>query len=200
MNRLATLAFVSVLAACTGLGPGQAQRYFVLEAAPSQIVAATTRRDAMLLVAPTTASAFYDTQEIIFSRSAGQRAYYQFSSWTEPPNRALAPLLAMRLEQGGAFRGVAETTSGVRGNLLLRTQLVEAYHDAASAPGSARVTIAAELSDPAGRRMLAHRTFTSSVPVRSHDAPGAVQGFNEAFGAILDDIASWVGGAAAIAN
>ena len=200
MRRLAALALAVLLAGCASLGPGQAQRYFVLEAAPSQLAAAAVRRDATLLVASTTASAFYDTQEIIFSRSAGQRAYYQFSSWTEPPNRALAPLLAMRLEQSGAFRGVAETTSGVRGNLLLRTQLVEAFHDATSVPGNARVTIAAELSDPAGRRMLARRTFTASVPVRSHDAAGAVQGFNAAFGAILDEIVSWVGGAAAMAN
>ena len=200
MKRVAALALAVLLAGCAGLGAGQAQRYFVLEAAPSQLAAAAVRRELTVLVASTTASAFYDTQEIIFSRSAGQRAYYQFSSWTEPPNRTLAPLLAMRLEQGGAFRGVAETTSGVRGNLLLRTQLVEAYHDAASVPGSAKVTVAAELSDAAGRRMLARRIFSASVPARSHDAAGAVQGFNEAFGAILDDIASWAGGAAGMAN
>lgn len=200
MKRLAALAISCLLAACAGLGPGQAQRYFVLEAAPSQLVVATVKRDAMLLVAPTTASAFYDTQEIIFSRVPGQRAYYQFSSWTEPPNRALAGPLAARLELAGAFRGVAETTSSVRGSLLLRTHLVEAYHDATSVPGNARVTITAELTDPAGRRMLARKTFTASVPVRSHDAAGAVQGFNEAFGATLDDIASWVAGAAGMAN
>ena len=200
MKQLAALAIAFALAGCAGLGAGQGQRYFVLEAAPSQLAAAAVRRDLTLLVAPTTASAFYDTQEIIFSRSAGQRAYYQFSSWTEPPNRALAPLLAMRLEQSGAFRGAAETTSAVRGNLLLQTQLIEAYHDAASAPGSAKVTIAAELSDSAGRRMLGRRTFTASVPVRSHDAAGAVHGFNEAFGTILDDIASWAGSTAGTAN
>ena len=200
MKRAAALALAFALAGCAGLGAGQPQRYFVLEATPSRLAAAAIRRDATVLVAPTTASAFYDTQEIVFSRSAGQRAYYQFSSWTEPPNRALAPLLAMRLEQGGAFRGVAETTSGVRGSLLLRTQLVEAYHDATSVPGSAKVTIAAELSDSAGRRMLARRSFTASEPVRSHDAAGAVQGFDEAFGAILDDIAAWAGSAPGAAD
>lgn len=200
MKRIAALAAAFALAGCAGLGAGQAQRYFVLEAAPTRLVAATVKRDATLLVAPTTASAFYDTQEIIFTRVAGQRAYYQFSSWTEPPNRALSAALAARLELAGAFRGIAETTSSVRGSLLLRTHLVEVYHDATSVPGSARVTIAAELSDSAGRRMLARKTFTASVPVPSHDAAGAVQGFNEAFGAILDDIASWVAGAAGMAN
>lgn len=197
MKRIAALVIAFVLAGCAGLGAGQARRYFVLEAAPSQLGAATVKRDATLLVAPTTASAFYDTQEIIFSRSAGQRAYYQFSSWTEPPNRALASLLAARLELSGAYRAVAETTSSVRGSVLLRSHLVEVYHDVTSVPGSAKVTIAAELSDSAGHMLLARKTFVASVPVRSHDAAGAVQGFNEAFGTILDEIAAWAGSAAA---
>jgi len=103
----------------------------------------------------------------------------------------------MRLERSGAFGNVAQTMSGVRGSLLLRTHLDEIYHDASSIPGSARVALTAELSDPAARRMLGRRSFTASVPARSHDAAGAVQGFNEAFGVVLDDVAAWVGSVAA---
>ncbi len=195
-SAAALLAAAALLCGCSGLSAGTSQRYFVLEVAPSQVVAgAAMKREAILLVAPTTASSFYDTQELIFSRSAGQRAYYQFSSWTEPPNRGLAAQLAARLEQGGAFRAVAETTSSVRGSLLLRTHLLEIYHDATSVPGNARVGLAAELSDPAGRMLLARRTFVAAVPVRSHDAAGAVQGFDEALGTILDEVASWAAGA-----
>jgi cholesterol transport system auxiliary component len=188
------------LAGCAGLGAAPAHRYFVLEAVPSRIVAAPIQRDATLLVAATTASSFYDTQEIIYSRSAGERAYYQLSSWTEPPNRSLAGLLAARVLLGGAFRGVAETTSSVRGQLLLRTHLVEIYHDATSQPGSAKLTLTAELSDSAGRSMLARRTFAASVPAPSYDAGGAVQGFGQALGAVLDEVAVWAGDAAASAR
>ncbi len=197
MRLLAALAIAALLASCSGLSAGPTQRYFVLEVAPAHVLTAETRRDAMLLVAPTTASSFYDTQEIIFSRSAGQRAYYQFSSWTEPPNRSLAALLAARLEQAAAFRAVAEATSSVRGSLMLRTHLLEIYHDATSVPGSAHVTLAAELTDPAGRTMLARRSFVASVPVRSHDAAGAVQGFDEALGTILDEVTAWAASAGA---
>ncbi len=200
MKRLATAVVAALLAGCSGLSAGPSQRYFVLEVAPSRVVAAETRRDAILLVAPTTASSFYDTQEIVFSRSAGQRAYYQFSNWTEPPNRGLAPLLVARLEQAAAFRAVAEATSSVRGSLMLRTHLPEIYHDATSVPGSARVTLVAELADPAGRTMLARRSFAASVPVRSHDAAGAVQGFDDALGTILDEVAAWAAGAGVAAR
>ncbi len=193
---LATFA-AAALAGCGGLSAPPAHRYFVLEVAPTRLAPGSLRRDALLLVAPTTASSFYDTQEIVYSRRPGERAYYQLSSWTEAPNRGLAPALAARLALGEAFRGVAETGSGVRGQLLLRTHLAEIYHDAAAQPGTARVTLGAELSDPAGRTLLAQRSFSASLPVPSYDAAGAVQGFGRALGSLLDDVAAWAAEAAA---
>jgi ABC-type uncharacterized transport system auxiliary subunit len=200
MNRRSAglgLTFAGLLAGCSGLSAPPAHRYFVLETAPTRLVPGALQRDAMLLVAPTTAASFYDSQEIIYSRRAGERAYYQLSSWTEPPNRSLGALLAARIALGGAFRGAVETTSGVRGSLLLRTHLVELYHDAAAMPGTARATLSAELSDPAGRSLVAQRSFSASVPVASYDAVGAVQGFGQALGQVLDEIAAWAAQAAA---
>ena len=191
------LTLAGLLAGCSGLGTGSAHRYFVLQTASSRLAPSPLQRDAILLVAPTTASSFYDTQEIIYSRGAGERAYYQLSSWTEPPNRGVAASLAARIARTGAFRGAVETGSGVRGGLMLRTHLVELYHDAAAPPGTARVALAAELIDPASRTLLAQRSFSAAVPVASYDAPGAVQGLGQALGALLDDVATWAGQAAA---
>lgn len=194
------LALAGLLAGCGGLGTPPAHRYFVLDVAPTRLAAGALQRDAMLLVASTTASSFYDTQEIIYSRRSGERAYYQLSSWTEPPNRSVATLLAARIARTGAFRGAVETVSGVRGGLLLRTHLVELYHDAASPPGLARVMLTAELSDSAGRTLLAQRSFSGSVPVATYDAAGAVQGLGQALGPLLDEVASWAAQAAASAR
>ena len=191
------LTFAGLLAGCSGLSAPPAHRYFVLETAPTRLAPGALQRDAMLLVAPTTAASFYDTQEIIYSRRAGERAYYQLSSWTEPPNRSLGTQLVARLALGGAFRGAVETASGVRGSLLLRTHLVELYHDAVASPGAARVTLTAELTDPAGRNLLAQRSFSASVPVVTYDAAGAVQGFGQVLGQLLDEVAAWAAQAAA---
>jgi len=191
------LVLAGALAGCGGLSAPPAHRYFLLEPTPSGLAGGALQRDAMLLVAPTTAASFYDTQEIIYSRRAGERAYYQLSSWTEPPNRGVAASLAARIARTGAFRGAVETGSGVRGGLMLRTHLVELYHDAAAPPGTARVALAAELIDPASRTLLAQRSFSAAVPVASYDAPGAVQGLGQALGALLDDVATWAGQAAA---
>ena len=186
------LALAGLLAGCGGLGSSSPpHRYFVLEAWPTRLARGTLQRDAILLVAPTSAASFYDTQEIIYSRRPGERAFYQLSSWTEPPNRGLAALLADRLALAGAFRGAVESGSGVRGGLLLRTHLIEIYHDAVTPPGTARVALSAELSDPSGRSLLGQRRFEVAVPAATYDAPGAVQAIGQGLGQLLDEVATW---------
>jgi cholesterol transport system auxiliary component len=98
----------------------------------------------------------------------------------------------MRIEGDGLFKTVAADASGVQGELVLNTHLAEFYHDAATPPGSVKVTITAELTDPARRALLARRSFSRSAAAPSYDAPGAVQAVNRAVKAILDDISAWV--------
>ena len=183
---------VSMLAGCVSLGPQEPQRFYVLEAPSTKTGAAATRRNATLLLTPTTASGFYETQEIVYSRSPGTRAYYQRHAWTERPGLRVTELLLTRLDHAASFREVAMALSGVRGELVLDTHLTEFYHDATQAPGDVRVTLVAELSDPIGRKLLARRTFTRAAPVTTYDAPGAVDAFGRATALLLDEVAAWV--------
>jgi ABC-type uncharacterized transport system auxiliary subunit len=128
----------------------------------------------------------------VYSRAPGTRAYYQFNNWTERPSQKIGALLLSRLERSGSFHTVAVATSGVRGALLLSTHIEEIYHDATERPGSARVILTTELNDPARGTLVARRTFSRWVPAASYDAAGAVQEFNEAVGAIPDDVVGWV--------
>lgn len=192
MRVVLTSAAIAALTGCVSFGSQEPQRYYVLDASSAKAGAATTPRASTLLVAPTTVSGFYETQEIVYSRAPGERAYYQFNTWTERPGRRITELLVTRLERTGLFKTVATAISGVQGNLVLNTHLAEFYHDAATSPGSVKVTITAELMDPARRALLARRTFDQSAPAATYDAPGAVQAFNKAVTAILDDICAWV--------
>lgn len=165
------------VAACSLPGPREPDRYFVLDAG----LARDAKARAAVTVTPTSASSFYDTQDIAYSRSPGTRAYYQFNRWTDRPQRRIHALLASRLDGGGAKEA-----------LRLNTHLEEIYHDASQEPGTAQITVAAELVDSASRAVLARRTFTRSAPAASYDAPGAVSGFNQALAALLGDIEGWV--------
>ncbi len=174
MKRFMVLAFSAWLAGCAVMGERQAHRYYLLEPRPP----AATPRGAAITPAPTTAASFYDTQDIVFSRSPGTRGYYQFGHWTERPQRVIQSELAARY-------------APAREGYILATHLVEIYHDAAAVPGASRITVTAELLERAHRAPVARRTFTREAPAPSHDAAGAVAGFNEAAGSVLDDIVEW---------
>ena len=189
-------ALGTALAGCLSLGSQEPQRYYVLDAPAAKAAPARTARAATLLVTPTTASTFYDFQDIAFSRAPGARAYYQYHSWTDRPGRRVTELLVARLERDGSFKAVAAVISGVRGEYILNTHLTEFYHDAAVAPGSARVVLTAELVDPVRRVLLARRTFEQSAPAPSYDAPGAARAFNLAVSAVLGDVSAWIDGVA----
>jgi cholesterol transport system auxiliary component len=187
---------VALVAGCLSSGERGFQRYYVLEGSGVQAAQARTPRASTLVVAPTTASSFYETQDIVYSRSPGTRAYYQFHAWTERPSRTIGELLVAHLERSGSFKAITRATSGIQGELVLSTHLSEFYHDAATDPGGVRVSVTAELIDPVRRVLVARRTFVRSAPAVTYDAPGAVPAFNQALGAILDDISAWVDGAA----
>jgi cholesterol transport system auxiliary component len=200
MSRLTRLtaagAMAAALAGCLSFGQQAPQRYYVLDAPGASTADRFAPRPSALLVAPATASSFYETQEIVYSRAPGVRAYYQYHSWTERPSRRITELVVTRLERAGQFKTVAPMLSGVRGDLVLSLHLAELYHDAVDAPGRVRVVLAAELLDPARRTLLARRTFEQSAPAATYDAPGAVSAFNQAVSAVLDEMTAWIDGAA----
>jgi len=186
------------LAGCLSFQDVPPREHFVLD----DLAKADTSRAAapagrVLLVSAASASPFYDTQNLVFSRAVGQRAYYQFAGWTERPGRRLNELLMRRLEARGGFKSVVATTAGVRGDLVLNTRLEEFYHDTGANPGSVRIVVSAELVDYAGRTIVAQRRFAQSVPGAGENAQGAVAAFNRATTALLDEMSAWIESAAA---
>ena len=174
-----------LLAGCVGSGSVPPVQYYVLgnglESANARRV---SQRGSVLLVQPTSVNAFYDTQRLVFSRSEGRRAYYQFAAWTERPGRAFSELLARRLD-------APSITSGIKGDVILHTRLEELYHDAKVNPGSVKIAVSATLVDAAGRMVGEARRFARSVPVSSENAAGAVEAANRAVSEVLEEIAAW---------
>ena len=166
--------------------------YYVLNDPVSATDPAPLRADAKtLLVLDTTTGSFYDTDQLVFSRSAGTRGQYQFARWTERPGKRFADLMRTRLDRQGAWN-VSAAGGYVRGDMLLDTELVEFYHDAASEPGQMRLVLRAELVDLKRRALLGRRVFEQQVPLTTYDAAGAAQAANLAVSRALDELSAWL--------
>ena len=194
-SALFLAALSLMLTGCVNFGEKAntpAMVYFVLNDPVPTAEPAPLRADApTLLVLDTTTGSFYDTDQIVFSRSAGTRGQYQFARWTERPGKRFADLMRARLDRQGAWN-VSASGGYVRGDMLLDTELVEFYHDAASEPGQMRLVLRAELVDLKRRTLLGRHVFEQQVPVATYDAAGATQAANLAASRALDDLSAWL--------
>lgn len=145
-----------------------------------------------LLVLDTSATGFYDNENLVYSRAPGTRGQYQYARWTERPGKRFSDLLQKRLATQSGFASVTTAGGQVRGDLLLDTELSEFYHEAATSPGSVRVQLRAELIELKTRKLLGRQWFERTVPISSFDAAGAAKGFNQATTGVLDDVVAWL--------
>ncbi|MCO5100753.1 MAG: PqiC family protein [Burkholderiaceae bacterium] len=148
--------------------------------------------DLVVLVAWSSASAFYDTTSIAYSRAPGALAYYQLSRWSERPAEQIGRLFARRLAGAGVFRDVATMSAAVRGDWLVELQLDEMLHDDATPPGVARVSVSARLVDRSRRRALDSRRFHEEEPLQAESAAAAVKAFDVALTRLLDASVGWL--------
>ena len=191
--KIWVIVFALLLGGCFGLGKETPEVVnYVLEdlAAPTQKSAPTDPRS--LLVLDTTASGFYDNENLVYSRAPGTRGQYQYARWTERPGKRFSELLQKRLAAQSGFASVAVAGGQVRGDLVLDTELTEFYHEADTSPGSVRVQLRVELIDLKTRKLIGRQWFERRVPVSSYDAAGAAKGFNQATTGVLDDLVAWL--------
>ena len=193
------LVFLSALVAgCGGLSITNSSPkidYFVLQdlALPTPSAnAAPPRSSRVLLIASSTAQALFDSERMVFTKDGISRSYYQFANWSERPAQSLAMLAETRLSRVGSFRAVMQSTSGVKGDLLLTLRLNELTHDDSVSPGVVRLEVTADLIDWRTREPIARRVFIRAVAVASRDSIGAAQATNRAITMVLDDLSPWV--------
>lgn len=153
---------------------------------------ALTTNPRTLLVLDAATSAFYNTENMAFSRASGTRGLYRYARWTERPGKRMSNLLLARLQSGHAFAAVAGAGSGIKGDWVLDMELQEFYHRAITEPGSVQVEVRAEVVDLRSRRLVARKQFKQMVPASAYNAGGAASAFNTATTRLLDEIEGWL--------
>ena len=193
-GALGALPLGALLGACAGTP--RTDYHLLLDASapsvPGPASPAAPRVDKVLLVAAGTAPTLYDTDRMVFSADGASRSYFQYGFWSERPQRRLLMLAEAHLGRADAFRAVALSTSGIRGELLLTLRLDALYVDDATDPARARLAFAADLVDWRSRQLLARRSFERSVPMTRRDAAAFAEAASRAAGALLDELTAWV--------
>lgn len=199
MSRIAALvlATVALLAGCVSVSLGSADApaltYYVLaDARPAKAAVPAAGATARLAIQGVATDALADSISIAYSRREGERAFYQFASWSERPSRRLALLAQQRLEAGGRFASVTQLGQPVGSDWLLALSLETLVHDVSTSPGRAQVVLRAELVERSERRLVAQRSFTAAPAVAEAAAPAAVAAFAAATADILDQLTPWV--------
>ena len=202
MKRLAlALLLTTLLIGCLGGVSAPSRTYYVLQdRAPGETTKTRAANGKSLVIAGASADVFYDAESLVFSRHPGQRAYYQFASWTDRPSRMVVRLAERRLDASGEFASVARLTTGLRADLLLNIVVVEFYHDVAVDPPVVRVEFTGELIDWRSRSLLSQRTFVLTAAVKKDDAEGAADAFDRAVTEALNSLVPWVEAEAAKAS
>jgi ABC-type uncharacterized transport system auxiliary subunit len=194
---VATAAAAALLAGCISVSVGNADvpamTYYVLaDARPSPPVSPTAGASARLAIQGIGADAFAESTAIVYSRRSGERAFYQFASWTDRPSQRLAQLAQQRLQARGKFAAITLLGQPVSSDWLLSLTVEEIFHDVGTTPGHAQLALRAELILRHERRSVAQRTFTAAPPVAEAAAPAAVAAFALATADVFDSLADWV--------
>lgn len=204
--QLAVILWAAVvMSACVSLFPGEntpMQLWYELRDPGAQDTGVTPAQGSRakqhtLLIGPVASTSFYDGNQLAFSADGRTRAYYQFAAWTERPAKRLGMLVEKRLAGRGSFASVAQSTSGVRGQLLLNLRLDECVHDASITPGQAHLSFTAELIDWRSRTLVARHIFEGRAPVAEANAAAAAGALSQALGGQLDALSAWVESSAA---
>lgn len=192
---LILLAASSALSGCLNLGGAMKAPtvvYYVLnDAGPAAPAAPVVPLPAPVLrVLDTTTGNFYDTEQLVFSRSPDTRGLYQYARWTERPGKRFTELMRARLERQGGWS--VSGGASVRADWQLDTELVEFYHDAVSEPGQVRLLLRAAVIDIKQRTVLGQRVFEQQVPLERYDAAAAAQASSLAVSRLLDELTPWL--------
>lgn len=196
-RRAAVLAATALLAGCVsvsvGSGDAPAMTYFVLaDARPASPSKPADAVQARLAIQAAGSDPLADSTVMVYSRRPGERAFYQFASWTERPSRRLAQLAEQRLDASGRFASVTQLGQPVTSDWLLTLSLDTLVHDVSATPGRVLLALRADLIRRTDRTRVAQRTFTASIPVAEASAPAAVAAFGLAAADLLDALTLWV--------
>ncbi len=190
---LAGAAALALTACGTLPGPGTTPQLYVLHPRLGAIADAPEAKWQLVVAVPE-APENLDSDRIALSQTALTMNYYADCAWTDRAPALIQGLLVEAFEKSGKMPAVGRDTEGLRADYLLQSDLraFEARYDAPDAAPTVVVHLAVRLVNTEESQIVARLDSEHSVQAVANTVPAAVDAFNEALGAALEEIVGWV--------
>jgi ABC-type uncharacterized transport system auxiliary subunit len=180
------MVVASFVAAC---GAPRPVKYYVIDVPPAPVPAVAAPLPITLLVGRFTASHLYHDDRLVYGSGPVQLGTYEYDRWAEAPADMVQDLLIAQLRRTGQYSTVSRVTSSVRGDYVVRGQLLEMY--GVDQPSLvARFSLQLELYDPVGRATLWNQTYTHDEPVQGKTVPNIVEAMDRNVGEGLQQLSA----------
>jgi len=146
-----------------------------------------------ILVDVPLAPAGLDTTRIALSHSAVSIDYFADSEWTDRLPQLVQTALLESFENSRAITAIDRESIGLRADFILKTEIrhFEALYDSPNGPPVVWVAIITRLVAPSGREIVAQSSFERREQASANEIPRIVVAFDEALGAVINDIVVW---------
>ena len=183
-----------LLAACGQILPERsAQSYYRFEDGTPNPAPRAQPLPRSVVVAPISSNAVGNAYGMAYSRTTGERAFYQYNEWTDRPTLRVAQLLLQRLEVRKSFVSIARLGSGIAGEVQVNVVVDDVVHDlSGGGNGVGRIAVLVEVVDRRQRRMLGQRRFVETAPAEAANAAAGAAAINRAVTAFLDEASPWI--------
>ncbi len=193
LRKLRMIVLISLLSGCMSLtGTGAVRHVYVLNDKSAAGLPTHNKQPHVLMVESTYSTSYDDSIHLVYSHRPNTRGRYQYAQWSELPSSRMTELLFSRLSEANIYHTVLNTRSDADADRSLSTELLDCYHDAASAPGEAVIRLRAELYNTHTHQLIGRKVFTVRAALDQYDAAGAAAAFNQAERQLLDEISEWL--------
>ncbi len=187
----------TALSACSGIiGPPEAPPLYVLK--PALPPAGAGRRVPwQMSIALPEAPDSLDTSRIVLVHENAQMDFYADASWQDRVPFLVQSALIEAFEGSGRITAVGRDTEGLKSDYILETDIrdFQARYDAAEAPPTVVVRIAAKLIAVRGRTIAQALPAHGEATAQQNNVPSVVAAFNQALAGAIGQIVDWALGA-----
>lgn len=195
MKLIIIALMVFLFLGCSTTAPAVAE-YRINVASPSSAFNESGCKQESLKIAQAFSSSSLMSNKMSYGQGAHRQYNFTESEWAESPNRAISVAVLEYVKSTELFKNVQTSKSRSSNGLLLETNIEEfmQYFSEDEKESFSKVKINLTLIDVKASKVLATKTFSSTVKVDSLNADGGVIALNRALGNILEESAKWLGG------